>query len=76
MIGFRKKVQLVQHADSAATGKRAITGNEFDCAGAVVTLLRLDDDDGKVAFTFFMQNGERGRSRSTGRLSCPSERLR
>ncbi len=36
----------------------AITDDELD--SAVVTLLRLDDDDGKVAFAFFMQDGAAG----------------
>jgi hypothetical protein len=32
----------------------------FEWDSAVVTLLRLDDDDGKVSFTFFMQDGAAG----------------
>jgi hypothetical protein len=60
LIGLRKKLQLVQHADSATACQGAITRDAFDSTGTVITLFRLDDDDRKIAFTFFMQDGAAG----------------
>jgi len=58
MIGRWNQLQLVQHTYSVTASQRAKTSNELECA--VITLLRLDDDDGKAGLIFFMQDGAAG----------------